>query len=132
LGRRNIYPEAILLNFNQQIEYMLIKAYGSAVHGISATTITIEVNITNGIRFFIDGLADSAVREIQKRIESAIVNNGLDWPRTRVVVNMAPADIRKEGDALQLPTKMRFSKLLSNCEKSLFSDGYLFLNLLFI
>jgi magnesium chelatase family protein len=58
---------------------MLIKAYGSVVHGIQATTITIEVNITFGIRFFIVGLADNAVKESQKRIESAIITNGYDW-----------------------------------------------------
>ncbi len=82
---------------------MLIKAYGSAVHGISATVITIEVNITYGIRFFIVGLADNAVKESQKRIESAMVTNDFEWPRTRVVVNMAPADIRKEGASYDLP-----------------------------
>lgn len=82
---------------------MLIKAFGSAVHGISATIITIEVSITNGIRFFIVGLADNAVKESQKRIESAINTNGFDWPRKRVVVNMAPADIRKEGSSYDLP-----------------------------
>jgi magnesium chelatase family protein len=82
---------------------MLIKTYASAVHGISATTITLEVNITHGIRFFIVGLADNAVKESQKRIESAIMTNGYDWPRNRVVVNMAPADIRKEGSAYDLP-----------------------------
>ena len=82
---------------------MLIKAYGSAVHGINATVITIEVNITYGIRFFIVGLADNAVKESQKRIESAMVTNDYEWPRTRVVVNMAPADIRKEGASYDLP-----------------------------
>lgn len=82
---------------------MLIKAYGSAVHGISATTITIEVNISRGIRFFIVGLADSAVKESQKRIESAIGHNGYKWPYLRVVVNLAPADLRKEGTAYDLP-----------------------------
>lgn len=82
---------------------MLIKAYGSAVHGINATIITVEVNITYGIRFFIVGLADNAVKESQKRIESAMVTNDYDWPRTRVVVNMAPADIRKEGASYDLP-----------------------------
>jgi magnesium chelatase family protein len=82
---------------------MLIKAYGSAVQGIRATTITIEVNITQGIRFFIVGLADNAVKESQRRIESAIINNGYRWPRSRVVVNMAPADIRKEGSSYDLP-----------------------------
>ncbi len=82
---------------------MLIKAYGSAVHGISATTITIEVNISKGIRFFIVGLADNAVKESQKRIESALLNNDFNWPYLRVVVNLAPADIRKEGTAYDLP-----------------------------
>ncbi len=82
---------------------MLIKAYGSAVHGISATTITIEVNISQGIRFFIVGLADNAVKESQKRIESALANNGFKWPFLRVVVNLAPADIRKEGSSYDLP-----------------------------
>lgn len=82
---------------------MLIKTYGSAVQGIRATTITLEVNITHGIRFFIVGLADNAVKESQRRIESAVVNNGYSWPRTRVVVNMAPADIRKEGSSYDLP-----------------------------
>jgi magnesium chelatase family protein len=108
------------VNFNQQKQYMLIKAYGSAVHGISATTITIEVNITHGIRFFIVGLADSAVRESQKRIESAIVNNGLDWPRTRVVVNMAPADIRKEGAAYDLPLALA----ILSASKQLREEGF--------
>ncbi len=82
---------------------MLIKTYGSAVQGISAITITIEVNISRGIRFFIVGLADNAVKESQKRIESALLNNGFNWPYLRVVVNMAPADIRKEGSSYDLP-----------------------------
>ena len=82
---------------------MLIKAYGSAVHGINATTVTIEVNITQGIKFFIVGLADNAVKESHQRIESAIKTNGYSWPNKRVVVNLAPADIRKEGSAYDLP-----------------------------
>lgn len=82
---------------------MLIKTFGSAVHGITAITITIEVNISKGIRFFIVGLADNAVKESQKRIESAIENIGFKWPFLRVVVNLAPADIRKEGSSYDLP-----------------------------
>jgi len=82
---------------------MLIKTYGSAVHGVRATTITIEVNISQGIRFFIVGLADSTIRESQQRIESALSNNGFEWPRYKVVINMAPADIRKEGTHFDLP-----------------------------
>ena len=65
--------------------------------------ISIEVHITQGIRFFIVGLADSAIRESQQRIESALVTNGFGWPRYRVVINLAPADIRKEGTHFDLP-----------------------------
>lgn len=65
--------------------------------------ISIEVHITQGIRFFIVGLADSAIRESQQRIESALVTNGFGWPRYRVVINLAPANIRKEGSHFDLP-----------------------------
>jgi len=82
---------------------MLIKAFGSSVQGINATTITIEVNISQGIKFFMVGLADSAVKESHPRIESAIKTNRFKWPNMRVVVNLAPADIRKEGAAYDLP-----------------------------
>lgn len=82
---------------------MLIKAYSSALQGIGAQVISIEVNISQGIRFFIVGLADHAIRESQQRIESAITNNGYQWPRFRVVINLAPANIRKEGTHFDLP-----------------------------
>lgn len=82
---------------------MLIKTYGSAIHGIHAIKITLEVNISQGIRFFIVGLADHAIRESQQRIETAIVNNNFQWPMFRIVINMAPADIRKEGTHFDLP-----------------------------
>lgn len=82
---------------------MLVKAYGSAVHGIKATTITIEVSVTKGINFFLVGLPDNAVKESQQRITSALETNGFTFPKKRVVINMAPADIRKEGAAYDLP-----------------------------
>ncbi len=82
---------------------MLTKTFSSSLQGINATIISIEVNITQGIRFFIVGLADNAIRESQQRIESALINNGLEWPRYRVVINLAPADIRKEGTHFDLP-----------------------------
>lgn len=82
---------------------MLIKTFGSAILGIHAILITIEVNISQGIRFFIVGLADHAIRESQQRIETAIINNDYEWPRYRIVINMAPADIRKEGTQFDLP-----------------------------
>jgi magnesium chelatase family protein len=82
---------------------MLVKAFGSAVFGIDATTITIETDVVQGIKFLLVGLADSAVRESQQRIESALRLNGYKWPRQKIIVNMAPADIRKEGSAYDLP-----------------------------
>jgi magnesium chelatase family protein len=82
---------------------MLIKTYGSAVQGIHATTITIEVNVDRGINFFIVGLPDSAVKESQQRIDSALKYNRFKLPGKKIVINMAPADIRKEGSAYDLP-----------------------------
>jgi magnesium chelatase family protein len=82
---------------------MLVKTYGSAVNGINATIITIEVDVTRGIKFMIVGLPDNAVRESQQRIESALRLNGYKWPGYKIIVNMAPADIRKEGSAYDLP-----------------------------
>ena len=82
---------------------MLVKTFGSAVDGITANTITIEVNISSGIHFFLVGLPDSAVKESQQRMLSALTSNGFKWPGQRVIVNMAPADVRKEGSAYDLP-----------------------------
>ncbi len=82
---------------------MLIKTYGSAVFGVDATTITIEVNMDVGINFFLVGLPDAAVKESQHRITAALKNNGLGWPGRKITINMAPADIRKEGSAYDLP-----------------------------
>lgn len=81
---------------------MLIKTYGSAVYGIEATTITIEVNISGGTKYYIVGLPDNAVKESLQRIESALSTSGFRMPRQKIVVNLAPADIRKEGSAYDL------------------------------
>ncbi len=82
---------------------MLVKTYGSAVYGISATTITIEVNISQGVNFFLVGLPDNAVKESQQRIDSALQIFNYRIPGKKIVINMAPADIRKEGSAYDLP-----------------------------
>jgi magnesium chelatase family protein len=82
---------------------MLVKAFGSAVFGIDAATITIEVDVTKGIKYLLVGLPDNAVKESQQRIESALRVNGFSWPRHKIIINMAPADIRKEGSAYDLP-----------------------------
>jgi len=81
---------------------VLVKTFGSAVYGIEAITITIEVNILPGTKYFVVGLADTAIKESYFRIESALKNCGFRMPRQQVVVNMAPADIRKEGSAYDL------------------------------
>lgn len=81
---------------------MLIKTYGSALLGINAIIITIEVNVGKGVNFFMVGLPDNAVKESQQRMESAIKNIGYKWPGRKTVINMAPADIRKEGASYDL------------------------------
>lgn len=82
---------------------MLVKTFGSAVFGIDATTITIEVNIGQGVNFILVGLPDNAVKESQQRIKAALKNNNLKYPGKEITVNMAPADIRKEGSTFDLP-----------------------------
>ena len=82
---------------------MLVKVYAAAVQGVSAMIVTIEVNCSKGIQFFLVGLPDVAVRESHERIISALEVCGIKFPRTRIVINMSPADIRKEGTAYDLP-----------------------------
>jgi magnesium chelatase family protein len=82
---------------------MLIKTFGSAVFGVNALTITIEVSIGAGNKYHIVGLPDNAIKESLRRIESAIQSTGLKMPRQKIVINLAPADIRKEGSAYDLP-----------------------------
>lgn len=82
---------------------MLVKTYGSAVSGVDAMTITIEVSIGSGNKYHIVGLPDNAVKESMRRVESAIQSSGLRMPRQKIVVNLSPADIRKEGTAYDLP-----------------------------
>jgi len=81
---------------------MLVKVYGSAVFGIEATTITVEVNIDKGIGYHLVGLPDKAVSESSYRISAALANNSYKLPGKKIIINMAPADIRKEGAAYDL------------------------------
>ena len=81
---------------------MLCKVYGSAVVGIDAVPVTIEVNIDNGIGYHLVGLPDNAIRESNYRIAAALLNNGLRIPGKKITINMAPADLRKEGSAYDL------------------------------
>ncbi|RIV27353.1 ATP-binding protein [Fibrisoma montanum] len=82
---------------------MLAKTFGAAVYGVNATIITIEVAVGQGLRFFMVGLPDSAVKESEQRVEASLKFFGYRMPRQKVVVNLAPADIRKEGTAYDLP-----------------------------
>lgn len=89
---------------------MVAKTFGSAVSGVDAKLITIEVNVGQGTSFFMVGLPDSAVKESQQRVESALKYYGYRMPRQKVVVNLAPADIRKEGSSYDLPIALGILK----------------------
>ena len=81
----------------------MAKVYGGAVFGIDATTITVEVNIDRGIGYHLVGLPDNAIKESNYRIAAALLNNGYKVPGKKITINMAPADLRKEGSAYDLP-----------------------------
>jgi len=85
---------------------MLAKTFGCAVFGIDASIITIEVNVSAGTKHYMVGLPDNAVKESRSRIESALKYSGFKMPNSRVIINLAPADIRKEGTAYDLPMAM--------------------------
>ena len=99
---------------------MLVKTFGSAVYGVEAINITIEVNVAEGQGYFLVGLPDGAIKESQQRIDSAIKDNGLRMPRIKIVINMAPADIKKSGSAFDLPIAMGIlgaSEQLENADR---------------
>ena len=86
----------------------LVKTFGSSVHGVNAFTVTIEVNVSVSgagadIKYFMVGLPDNSIRESWHRIESAVKENHFNMPRTKIVVNLSPADVRKEGTHYDLP-----------------------------
>lgn len=81
---------------------MLVKTYGSTIVGIDAITITVEVDVARGFKFYLVGLPDNAVKESQQRIHSALQNTGYRWPGFKITINMAPADLKKEGSAYDL------------------------------
>ncbi|WP_291285221.1 YifB family Mg chelatase-like AAA ATPase [Flavobacterium sp.] len=85
---------------------MLVKVYGSAVFGVEATTITVEVHMDKGIGYHLVGLPDNAIKESCYRIAAALKNNGLNFPGKKITINMAPADLRKEGSAYDLTLAM--------------------------
>lgn len=82
---------------------MLVKTYCAAVNGLDVTTVTIEVSLTNGVMYHFTGLGDEAVKEGRNRIAAAMQYNGYKFPHADITVNMAPADLRKEGSSFDLP-----------------------------
>lgn len=82
---------------------MLVKTYGAAVNGIDAIVITVEVAVSRGYMYSIVGLPDTAIKESNERVRSAMRESGFEFPRRSVIVNLAPADVRKEGAAYDLP-----------------------------
>jgi len=101
---------------------MVAKTFGSAVHGVDAKTITVEVNVTQGKGFWMSGLPDNAVKESAHRVESSMKTAGYFMPRNKVVVNMAPADIRKEGSAYDLPLALCILKASGQIGAELLED----------
>jgi magnesium chelatase family protein len=81
---------------------MLKKVFGSAVFGVEATTVTVEVNVDKGIGYHLVGLPDNAIKESNYRIAAALQNNGFKIPGKKIIINMSPADLRKEGSAYDL------------------------------
>ncbi|MGI9541658.1 MAG: YifB family Mg chelatase-like AAA ATPase, partial [Cyclobacteriaceae bacterium] len=104
---------------------MVAKTFGSAVHGVDACSITIEVNVGQGRKFFMVGLPDNAVKESQHRVVSALKHLGYRMPRQNVVVNLAPADIKKEGSAYDLPIALGILKASSQLETDLFKEYFI-------
>ena len=104
---------------------MLGKTYGGAVYGVDALTITIEISIVSGTKYFVVGLPDSAVKESMFRVESAIRSSGFHMPRQKIVANLAPADIRKEGSAYDLPIAIAILTASGQLDESEVNDYFI-------
>jgi len=101
---------------------MLVKVYGSAVFGVEATTITVEVNIDKGIGYHLVGLPDNAIKESNYRIAAALQNNAYRIPGKKITINMAPADLRKEGSAYDLTLAIGILKASAQIKGEVISD----------
>src|SRR5690606_26006667 len=101
---------------------MLVKTFSSAVYGINATTVTVETLICPGLHYYIVGLPDSAIKESLHRIESAITSAGYRMPRQKIVINLAPAAIRKEGSAYDLSMAIGILAASEQIRETLLTD----------
>lgn len=104
---------------------MLTKVYGSAVFGVEASTITVEVNVDKGIGYHLVGLPDNAVRESNFRIAAALQNNGYKIPGKKLILNMSPADLRKEGSAYDLTLAMGILVATGQIKEKIPLEGYI-------
>ena len=93
---------------------MLVKTYCAAVNGLEVTTVTVEVSMSKGVMFHLTGLADTAVKESRDRIVAALKNNGIRLPVADITINMAPADLRKEGSSYDLPLAIGLLAAMGN------------------
>ena len=89
--------------FLQERNEMLVKTFCAAVNGLDVTTVTVEVSLTRGVQYHLTGLGDEAVRESRNRIAAALQYSGFKFPIADITINLAPADLRKEGSSFDLP-----------------------------
>lgn len=101
---------------------MLVKTYCAAVNGLDVTTVTVEVSVSRGVLYHLSGLADTAVKESRDRIVAALQNNGIKFPVADITVNMAPADLRKEGSSYDLPLAIGILSAIGKVKPDLLSE----------
>lgn len=101
---------------------MLVKTYCAAVNGLDVTTVTVEVSVSRGVLYHLSGLADAAVKESRDRIVAALQNNGIKFPVADITVNMAPADLRKEGSSYDLPLAIGILAAIGKVKPEMLSD----------
>lgn len=101
---------------------MLVKTYCAAVNGLDVTTVTVEVSVSRGVLYHLSGLADTAVKESRDRIVAALQNNGIKFPVADITVNMAPADLRKEGSNYDLPLAIGILAAIGKVKSDLLSE----------
>lgn len=101
---------------------MLVKTYCAAVNGLDVTTVTVEVSVSRGVLYHLSGLADTAVKESRDRIVAALQNNGIKFPVADITVNMAPADLRKEGSSYDLPLAIGILAAIGKVKPDMLSE----------
>lgn len=101
---------------------MLVKTYCAAVNGLDVTTVTVEVSVSRGVLYHLSGLADTAVKESRDRIVVALQNNGIKFPVADITVNMAPADLRKEGSSYDLPLAIGILAAIGKVKPDMLSE----------